>query len=225
MIAVKEIMAIALSLGASPQQARFIGAIALCESRIDDETCNPQARGDFDKRSRRYLSWGLFGFKRARWEESGGEPSRWGKADAQEQIRVMLGAARLYGDWISNSGLKLKTDRDRVRLMARCHNNGSVGNGAETDYTRRAWRYYAKLRAKPIKTKYADAEASILRAARRYQAKFAYAPTYTILARRCRLPLHVVSTTVPKLEREGMIRRQYPDIARCWEIKGTEARS
>lgn len=148
MIPVKEIIAIALSLGASPQQARFIGAIALCESRINDEACNPDARGDCDANGKRCKSWGLFGFKRARWEEAGGDPEQWGKADAREQVRVMLGAVRLYGEWLANSDRKIASDRDRVRLMARCHNNGSIGSGAETDYTRRAWRYYAKLRAK-----------------------------------------------------------------------------
>lgn len=67
-------------------------------------------------------------------------------------------------------------------------------------------------------TKYPDAEAAILRAVVAHQDRLGYTPTYRVIAARTGLPVHVVASAVQRMVRAGMIRRPWPDSARCWEV-------
>ena len=63
-----------------------------------------------------------------------------------------------------------------------------------------------------------ERDIAIIRAIDSHQQAFGHAPTYRMIADKCRIPLHCVATAIPRLERGGMVRRPWPDSARCIEI-------
>lgn len=108
------LIALALSCGATNQEARLINGIAWRES---SRNLKPKGSNDNGK------AFGLFQFHRARWEECGGNPDRWGKATAAKQVTAMLSGIKKQQRRAKREHWSMNEVR-LVILVGRWHNTG-----------------------------------------------------------------------------------------------------
>jgi hypothetical protein len=85
-------------------------------------------------------SWGLFQFGKARWAESGGLSSEWGRAAHQTQTTAMLRAINNYKKTMP-AGL---TTRQQIIWCTNCHNIGH-GSLAQTAHALKVVRAFSRL--------------------------------------------------------------------------------
>lgn len=109
----------------------LITAFALVES-----SGREHVKGDKGK------AWGLYQFHRARWEECGGNPKEWGKADKKEQTRVMINALNKYAKQYKRK----KPDTDFITWCATYHNNGH-GRTVKTKYVKKVKTTLKKVKS------------------------------------------------------------------------------
>jgi len=126
------LIALALSCGASPAEARLIDGIAWRES---SRRIKPSGSNDSG------LAFGLFQFHRARWEEMGGDPARWGTAAPKEQVAAMLATVRKCQQRAKREKWQMTPAR-LVILVGRYHNRGHCYTSERlkhTAYTLAVW--------------------------------------------------------------------------------------
>ncbi len=129
------IIALAISLGGSPVEARLIDAVAWRESSRD---LKPKGSNDNGR------AFGLYQFHKARWGECGGDLREWGVASAKVQTEVMLRSIGKVKKLAKKRGLRLTTEQF-VICVSRYHN---IGHWHKTDvnkhywYSRDVWREY-----------------------------------------------------------------------------------
>lgn len=88
---------------------------------------------------RKQKSWGRYAFGVARWTESGGNRSQWGKADVAEQDRIMRNALRRYLRNVPDGS----SVEDAVVWSANWHNIGH-GSLKRTAHANKVLGFYRK---------------------------------------------------------------------------------
>jgi hypothetical protein len=141
----KAIVALILTVGGSPEEARILDAFAMQESSRAARGIN--VPGDYNEKKDIYGARGIWQFHKARWKECGGKLSEWGKASKEEQARVMLRALRKYACKSKWGNL---TAEQKIIVAGRCHNNGHCKKSEKnrhTSYTRSVWKYYKAIKS------------------------------------------------------------------------------
>lgn len=111
-----------------------MGALLRAHGMAESGNTNPPPYQD-----RKQRSWGRYSFGIARWEESGGKRSQWGKASVAEQDRVMRNALRRYLRNVPNDS----TVEDAVIWTANFHNRGH-GSLKRTAHANKVLGFYRK---------------------------------------------------------------------------------
>lgn len=122
---------------ATTQASEHLDMDALLYAHGMAESGNTNPPPYWDRKQR---SWGRYSFGVARWTESGGKRSDWGRAPVNEQDRVMRSALRRYLRSVPDGS----SVEDAVVWTANYHNLGH-GSMRRTAHANKVLRFYRKV--------------------------------------------------------------------------------